>query len=159
MSSNSTDLESVVAALSVSLVDVQHALDTCWLLIASYLVFIMQLGFALLEAGCVRAINTKNIIMQVSPQLVLIPKLSPSRLLVFAHPPLLFPLRARPPTARYRTCPPQLPHEPYFGPSLPHPTTISRSPLSLLSPSLRCQSRHVHLHHHVVADRLRHQSG
>ena len=30
----------------------------------AYLVFIMQLGFALLEAGSVRAINTKNIIMQ-----------------------------------------------------------------------------------------------
>ena len=50
--------------LNDGIVDLQHAVDTCWLLVCAYLVFIMQLGFALLEAGSVRAINTKNIIMQ-----------------------------------------------------------------------------------------------
>ena len=44
------------------LLDLAHALDTMWLLVCAYLVFIMQLGFALLEAGAVRAINTKNIL-------------------------------------------------------------------------------------------------
>ena len=71
MSGNGTDAagmsDAVTAALAVvnaQIVDVQHAIDTCWLLICAYLVFIMQLGFTLLEAGSVRAINTKNVVMQ-----------------------------------------------------------------------------------------------
>ena len=35
-----------------------------WLLFGAYLVFFMQLGFALLEAGSVRAKNTKNILLK-----------------------------------------------------------------------------------------------
>jgi uncharacterized protein with PQ loop repeat len=38
--------------------------DTFWLMICGFLVFFMQCGFALLEAGTVRAKNTKNILMK-----------------------------------------------------------------------------------------------
>ncbi len=40
------------------------ALDTMWLLIAAFLVFFMQAGFALLEAGMTRSKNTVNILMK-----------------------------------------------------------------------------------------------
>lgn len=36
-----------------------------WLLFGAFLVFFMQCGFALLEAGSVRAKNTKNILLKV----------------------------------------------------------------------------------------------
>jgi len=39
-------------------------LDIFWLLFGAYIVFFMQAGFALLEAGCVRAKNTKNILLK-----------------------------------------------------------------------------------------------
>eukprot|EP00803_Ostreobium_quekettii_P006105 evm.model.scf_363.6 EVM.evm.TU.scf_363.6 scf_363:47738-55026(+) len=39
-------------------------LDIQWLLNSSYLVFFMQCGFALLEAGSVRSKNTKNILLK-----------------------------------------------------------------------------------------------
>lgn len=61
---NVSDTTGSLILLSEGIVDLQHAVDTCWLLVCAYLVFIMQLGFTLLEAGSVRAINTKNIIMQ-----------------------------------------------------------------------------------------------
>ena len=38
--------------------------DTFWLLICGFLVFFMQCGFALLEAGTVRAKNAKNILLK-----------------------------------------------------------------------------------------------
>jgi Amt family ammonium transporter len=38
--------------------------NALWLLLGAYLVFFMQSGFALLEAGCVRAKNTKNILLK-----------------------------------------------------------------------------------------------
>mmetsp|Transcript_10538 Transcript_10538/g.30001 ORF Transcript_10538/g.30001 Transcript_10538/m.30001 type:complete len:438 (-) Transcript_10538:212-1525(-) len=38
--------------------------DIFWLLFGTILVFFMQAGFALLEAGCVRAKNTKNILVK-----------------------------------------------------------------------------------------------
>jgi len=38
--------------------------DTLWLLLCGFLVFFMQCGFALLEAGTVRAKNTKNILLK-----------------------------------------------------------------------------------------------
>lgn len=40
------------------------ALDTMWLLITAFLVFFMQAGFALLEAGLTRSKNTVNILMK-----------------------------------------------------------------------------------------------
>jgi len=39
-------------------------LDILWLLFGAYIVFFMQCGFALLEAGSVRAKNTKNILLK-----------------------------------------------------------------------------------------------
>ena len=40
------------------------SVDVMWLLITGALVFFMQLGFALVEAGSVRAKNTKNILLK-----------------------------------------------------------------------------------------------
>ncbi len=40
------------------------ALDTVWILIAAMLVFIMQAGFAMVEAGMTRSKNTANILMK-----------------------------------------------------------------------------------------------
>jgi len=42
----------------------EQNLDILWLLFGAYLVFFMQCGFALLEAGSVRAKNTKNILLK-----------------------------------------------------------------------------------------------
>src|SRR5688572_25670620 len=39
-------------------------LDTVWMLVAAFLVFWMQAGFALVEAGFVRAKNITNILMK-----------------------------------------------------------------------------------------------
>lgn len=39
-------------------------IDTVWLLVAAFLVFFMQAGFAMVEAGFVRAKNTVNILMK-----------------------------------------------------------------------------------------------
>lgn len=44
--------------------DLVAALDSAWLLIAGFLVFFMQAGFAMLTAGFVRAKNTANILMK-----------------------------------------------------------------------------------------------
>ena len=40
------------------------SVDVMWLMFAGSLVFFMQLGFALVEAGSVRAKNTKNILLK-----------------------------------------------------------------------------------------------
>ena len=39
-------------------------LDTLWTLIAAFLVFFMQAGFGMVEAGLIRAKNTANILMK-----------------------------------------------------------------------------------------------
>ena len=39
-----------------------------WTLVGAYLVFFMQCGFAMLEAGTVRKENTVNILLKVSTQ-------------------------------------------------------------------------------------------
>ncbi len=44
--------------------DLTLAIDTFWLMFAAFLVFFMQAGFALVEAGFVRAKNTTNILMK-----------------------------------------------------------------------------------------------
>ena len=42
------------------------SLDTVWMLLAAMLVFWMQPGFALCEAGFTRSKNTANILMKTS---------------------------------------------------------------------------------------------
>ena len=54
------DAEETAAALA----DLIAAVDTFWLLMAGFLVFFMQAGFGLLEAGFVRVKNTSNILMK-----------------------------------------------------------------------------------------------
>ena len=44
--------------------DPSTVLDTLWILIASFLVFSMHAGFAMVEAGFTRAKNTVNILMK-----------------------------------------------------------------------------------------------
>jgi Amt family ammonium transporter len=46
------------------LADLAGDLDTAWLMIAAFLVFFMQAGFAMVEAGFVRAKNVTNILMK-----------------------------------------------------------------------------------------------
>ena len=49
---------------SEEIADLTLAIDTAWLLIAAFLVFFMQAGFAMVEAGFVRAKNVSNILMK-----------------------------------------------------------------------------------------------
>ncbi|MBU2063368.1 MAG: ammonium transporter [Candidatus Omnitrophica bacterium] len=46
-----------------SLATVIKGLDTLWVLLAAFLVFIMQAGFGMLEAGLIRTKNTCNVLM------------------------------------------------------------------------------------------------
>jgi Amt family ammonium transporter len=58
-------VEEAEAALeAVSAIPEFSNLDTVWMLVASFLVFWMQAGFALVEAGFVRAKNITNILMK-----------------------------------------------------------------------------------------------
>lgn len=50
--------------LSDSLAQVSTGLDTVWMLLAAMLVFFMQPGFAMVEAGFARCKNTANILMK-----------------------------------------------------------------------------------------------
>lgn len=47
---------------AISLAQLQQGLDTVWVLIATFLVFFMQAGFGMVEAGFIRAKNTCNIL-------------------------------------------------------------------------------------------------
>ena len=47
---------------TISIADVKQGLDTVWVLIAAFLVFFMQAGFGMVEAGFIRAKNTCNIL-------------------------------------------------------------------------------------------------
>ena len=42
--------------------ELKRGLDTVWVLIAAFLVFFMQAGFGMVEAGFIRAKNTVNIL-------------------------------------------------------------------------------------------------
>ncbi len=52
--------DSVVEAVHVA--DLKQGLDTAWVLLAAFLVFFMQAGFGMVEAGFIRAKNTCNIL-------------------------------------------------------------------------------------------------
>ncbi|MDK2810123.1 MAG: ammonium transporter, Amt family [Petroclostridium sp.] len=54
----------VFAADEPTVADLQVRLDVVWVLIAAFLVFFMQAGFAMVEAGFTRAKNASNIIMK-----------------------------------------------------------------------------------------------
>lgn len=47
---------------SIDIGELKQGLDTMWVLIAAFLVFFMQAGFGMLEAGFIRAKNTCNIL-------------------------------------------------------------------------------------------------
>ncbi|MFI3281760.1 MAG: ammonium transporter, partial [Rikenellaceae bacterium] len=49
---------------TMTIAEVAASLDTVWMLLAAMLVFIMQAGFALVEAGFTRTKNTANILMK-----------------------------------------------------------------------------------------------
>jgi Amt family ammonium transporter len=51
-------------AQEVDMATVIEAIDNLWLVVAAALVFLMQAGFALVEAGFTRAKNTANIVMK-----------------------------------------------------------------------------------------------
>ncbi len=53
-----------IAGPAVSLTDLITSIDTVWVLLASMLVFVMQLGFAMVESGFARTKNTANILMK-----------------------------------------------------------------------------------------------
>lgn len=50
------------AAMAEQIANTRIALDTVWVLIAAFLVFFMNLGFAMVESGLARAKNTVNIL-------------------------------------------------------------------------------------------------
>jgi Amt family ammonium transporter len=47
---------------SVGIEQVKQGLDTAWVLLAAFLVFFMQAGFGMVEAGFIRAKNTCNVL-------------------------------------------------------------------------------------------------
>jgi Amt family ammonium transporter len=52
--------DSIIEAINVA--DLKQGLDTMWVLLAAFLVFFMQAGFGMVEAGFIRAKNTCNIL-------------------------------------------------------------------------------------------------
>ena len=54
-------MEDIITTVSESSIS---GLDTVWVLLAAMLVFFMQPGFALVEAGFTRSKNTANILMK-----------------------------------------------------------------------------------------------
>lgn len=53
-----------VNLFAVTLDDLAAGIDTVWILVGAALVFFMQAGFAIVEAGLTRAKNTGNILMK-----------------------------------------------------------------------------------------------
>ena len=56
----SDGLAGVVASTGL----LRDGLDASWVLLGSYIIFLMSLGFSLLDAGSVKAMNTKNVLYQ-----------------------------------------------------------------------------------------------
>ena len=59
-----TDVAAEVATQATNIASLVSAVDTVWVLFATALVFLMQAGFAMVEAGFTRAKNAGNIIMK-----------------------------------------------------------------------------------------------
>jgi len=55
---------SVALGAEPTLADALRGVDTVWVLLAAFLVFFMQAGFGMVEAGFIRAKNTCNILMK-----------------------------------------------------------------------------------------------
>src|SRR3990172_12658711 len=53
-----------IGTIETALADYAFSLNTVWVLIAAALVFFMQAGFALVEAGFTRSKNTTNILFK-----------------------------------------------------------------------------------------------
>lgn len=53
---------SALEVINANIAQLKQGLDTVWVLIAAFLVFFMQAGFGMLEAGFIRAKNTCNIL-------------------------------------------------------------------------------------------------
>lgn len=64
MTSDSEDLAARILALEEHATAQQAEADTVWVLRSAYYILIMQVGFALLEAGSVRRKNKVNIMMK-----------------------------------------------------------------------------------------------
>lgn len=58
------EIVEVAEEAPLSIVELATSLDTVWMLLAAMLVFFMQPGFALVEAGFTRTKNTANILMK-----------------------------------------------------------------------------------------------
>lgn len=56
--------QGALAQETVTVTDIKVSLDNLWILVAAFLVFIMQAGFAMVEAGFTRAKNATNIMMK-----------------------------------------------------------------------------------------------
>jgi len=54
--------DSAMAAIEAMKTSMQVGIDTVWVLFAAFLVFFMNLGFAMVESGLCRAKNTVNIL-------------------------------------------------------------------------------------------------
>lgn len=52
------------ASITNQIANIITGVDTLWVLMAAFLVFLMQAGFGMLEAGLIRAKNTANILMK-----------------------------------------------------------------------------------------------
>jgi len=61
---NATEVNALITAATEGVFLKAGIADSLWLMLCAFLVFFMQCGFALLEAGTVRAKNTKNILMK-----------------------------------------------------------------------------------------------
>eukprot|EP00274_Cyanoptyche_gloeocystis_P004632 CAMPEP_0196654468 /NCGR_PEP_ID=MMETSP1086-20130531/4181_1 /TAXON_ID=77921 /ORGANISM="Cyanoptyche gloeocystis , Strain SAG4.97" /LENGTH=96 /DNA_ID=CAMNT_0041986245 /DNA_START=22 /DNA_END=308 /DNA_ORIENTATION=+ len=53
-----------IQSMQSTLVDYNAAINTGWILLCAMIIFSMQAGFALLEAGCVRSKNGRNVLMK-----------------------------------------------------------------------------------------------
>ena len=63
-SSSAVSTADTLASIQSELASIREASDTFWLLFAGSLVFFMQCGFGMLEAGAVRSKSTQNIMLK-----------------------------------------------------------------------------------------------